>query len=382
MDDSTVSRVLYVTTTSDTGGAEQLLASLIDGLDRSRFLPVLLSLCPLGRIGRRVRDSGVPTISLGLSQEASALEMPRAARALARVMREEEIALVHSQLYRANFLSPLASRLVNPRPVTVLAQHSLYSMTGRYAETLTGLASRLADRVVAVSEGVAAYVRERLGVRPDRVVVIPNGVDPERFRPGEGGGTRHALGVAADALLVGVVGRLSREKGVDLLLDAAPEICREVPRVRFAVVGDGCDREWLTSRAASLGLASRFLFLGARSDVAEIYRALDVFVLPSRREAAPMALLEAMASGCPVVAVDAGSVSGIVGEAGVVVPPESPDAIATGVIGLAHDAARAASMGSRARKRAIGANSLGRSIELYSDLYASLLDGRRATAER
>ena len=290
------------------GGVEVFLQQLVSRLDRRRFEPSVLSLCPIGRVGERIRELGVPIDSLDQRQEAGPRELVAAVRQLRSRLRRQPVDLVHSQLYRANVVTSVAARLVRPRPVVVTAQHSLYAMTGKSAERVARWLRPLSDVIVAVSPVVRDYLMTSDGVPAEKIRVINNGVDVERFRPGSESALRERLSAGPDTLLVGVVGRLSEEKGIDLLLDAMAQLRSRAPRLRLAIVGDGPERAALELRVERLGLGDQVVFLGMRQDIDRLLRAFDVFAMPSRKEALPIALLEAMASGCCIVASRVGGI--------------------------------------------------------------------------
>lgn len=370
---ASIRNVAFITTSSDFGGAELLLKELATRLDPARFKAHVLSLTDLGRVGLEIRDAGVPTESLSLATEVRFSELPGAARTIAAYLRRNAIDLVHAQLYRANVLSCVAARLVRPRPRVVFSQHSLYAMTGAKAEWMARRTAPLADRIVAVSPEVAAYALSDMNARDRQVVTIPNGVDGERFRPGREEALRETFGFAPSDMVLGCVGRLSKEKGVDVLLRAMSELQRDQPGLRLLIVGDGPLRESLERLADELGLADRVVFAGARSDMPALYRTMDVFVLPSRREASPLALLEAMASGRAIVASRVGGVAGVAGEAAEIVPQDSVEALTRALRSLTTSAESLARFGDRARKRFEAVGSIETTVARHESLYAELL---------
>lgn len=181
-----------------------------------------------------------------------------------------------------------------------------------------------ARRVVAVSEALAGVVAT-LGVPRERIVVQHNGVDGAVFAPGDRREARAALGLPVDRRLVGYVGRLSAEKGVDVLVEAMQELVRRDPGVDLAIVGGGPLDASLRLRAGALGLGERVRFLGHRGhdELPRWLGAFDVLCLPSRREGCPNVVLEALASGRPVVASGVGGVPELLRkDNGILVPPD------------------------------------------------------------
>jgi len=187
---------------------------------------------------------------------------------------------------------------------------------------------------------------------PRRSSLIPNGVDLERFRGDAGGAAvRAALATPAEATVAVWVGRLEPSKGGDVLLAAAARLRSPV---EIWIVGDGSARATLERQAAAVPAPVRVRFLGARDDVAGVLAAADLFVLPSRVEALPMALLEALAAGLPAVVSDVGDCAAAVGEgnAGLVVPPGDPDALAAAIDRLVREVPLRRTLAASARARA------------------------------
>ncbi len=369
-------RILYTTTTSDVGGAEVFLEELVGRLDRARFEPRVVSFCDVGRAGQRLADQGIRVDSLGLGERSGPADLVRGVARLRRVLRRDRIDLVHSQLYRANVVSNVAARLVRPRPVVVNAQHSLYAMTGKSAEIIARVARPLADLTVAVTPVVHTYLVETDGVPAEKIRVIDNGVDEQRFRPGDEPQLRAELGVLSGELLLGAVGRLSEEKGLDVLLRV---LSREaLPPVRLAIVGDGPERSALEELTRSLGLEDRVAFLGMRSDTERLLRAFDLFVLPSLKEALPIALLEAMASGCAILASRVGGIPGALAPEveGVLVDPRDEDQLAQGLQRLVGSAELRSKLGRAARLRVEQSFTLDGTARRHEELYTELLSGR------
>jgi glycosyltransferase involved in cell wall biosynthesis len=201
--------------------------------------------------------------------------------------------------------------------------------------------------------------------------VIPNGLDPAPFaRPPRGPAGHQVIMVA----------NLRPEKGHDVLIDAAPEVLREFPDARFDVVGGGSERASLVARAGALGVAHAFAFVGHTDDVPARLARSDLFVLPSRSEAFPNALLEAMAAGLPSVACGVGGVLELVehGRTGLLVPPGNPRELAEALKGLMRDPARAASLGEAARAVVETRYSFDRMVAAFEAMYLERLAARRA----
>ena len=367
-------RVLFAITSSDAGGAETLLRELVGRLDRTAFEPMVVSLRPAGRVAAQIAATGVPVQSLEMGEHPKALELVRGAFRLARVLDRHDIDVVHSSLYRANVLSRFAARLARRRPAVVSAQHSLTPFGSRWSRTAARVTGGLADRVVVVSAAVRDETISRDRVPADRIVLIENGVDTRRFAPGDRPAARRALGVPDDAFAVAAVGRLSPEKALADLLDAMGRLVSKGIDAAVLLAGDGPLREVLEARATALGLRKRVRFLGMVPDPVPVLQAADVFAMPSREEASPMALLEAMACARPVVVTAVGGIPEIVVDerSGLLVPPGRSESLAAALTRLADDTELRARLGTAARTRILERFDLDRMVGEHAALYRTL----------
>jgi L-malate glycosyltransferase len=371
--------ILFVITSSDFGGTESFLLALARGLDRERFRPTVISLRPCGRIAHQIAGLGVGVSSLEMSDEPRLREMLAGTRELASRIDELGIDVVHSLLYRANVLAAIAARWSRTRPRMIAGQRSLTAFGGAPARRAARWTRRLCDRVVAVSEAARLALIERERCDPERIVVIENGVDCDRFKPRDPVGIRRALGISPAGRVIGGMGRLSPKKGFQDLIAAAALLDSAGMPVELVLVGDGPERARLEQQAHDAGLDGRTRFLGHRGDVEDLYPVFDVFVLPSYEEGSPNVLLEAMASGCPVVATAVGGTPAILGEppVGRLVAPGDPAAVAASLEELLRDPAARRRLGGLARQRAEDRYEIGRMIRRHEELYSSVLAERR-----
>ena len=228
----------------------------------------------------------------------------------------------------------------------------------------------LAHRVVANSRAGAARLRME-GLAPQRIAVVPNGVDTARFATPR---------VARPMTTAITIANLRAEKGHDVLIEAIGALGADCPELRFVFVGDGPCRTKLEQLAAQRGVGHRVRFLGERDDVPALLAAADLFVLPSRTEAFPNSVMEAMAAGLPVIASGVGGILELVedGVSGVLVPPGDPIALARAIAHVAGDPAGAAATGHRAYERARDRFSMEQMVSTFVELLASELHHRRS----
>ena len=237
------------------------------------------------------------------------------------------------------------------------------------------LMTRWTDGLIGVAQAHGRHLVDTERFPAEKVHVIPNGVDVERFNPMQGGeAVRRELGIAATAPVIGIVAALRPEKNHALFLHAAKIVRNRIPEARFLIVGDGAERETLVQLTLELDLGDAVHFLGNRSDVPEILAALDVFALTSRIEANPVSILEAMASGKPVVAPRVGSIDELMsdGEMGFLTEPGSVRQVADRLTELASDRERARRMGQAGRTVVVEQWSLERTIEGYERLITTI----------
>lgn len=277
---------------------------------------------------------------------------------LAGWLRADRVDLVHTHSFKPNRFGRLAALQAGDLRV-VAHYHNDYAdkWVDPAAVALERELAAASDALVACSVSVREHLGARLGLAREKVTVIPNGVDADRFRGGDGARLRAELGIPAAAAVVGTVGRISTQKAQDDFLRAAALVRDQRPDTVFLIVGGSDDPELsrrLHALTADLGLADQVRFTGYRSDLADVYAALDVFVLSSHWEGFGLVLVEAMAAGRPVVTTDVGPVAEVVGREGaaVLVPPAASDRLAAAVLALLQDPERAAQVGRLGEARA------------------------------
>lgn len=357
------------------------MAQILTHLDRRRFEPVLLT-AGEGWLTLEARRLEVRVHPLKhLVRPIRPLRDLLALVEILRVLRSERPDVLHLHSSKAGILGRLAGRLAGvPRVLFTAHGFSFHQRLSRPAlaatVTLERMLAPLADAIVPVSR----YDHDRaLAFRlcaPERLVVVENGVDTRRFDGKERKKARELLGAADDRLLVGTVARFAFPKDHALLLRAVAPLLLERDDLQLVLVGSGPGQGAAVELALSLSLGDRVAFLGDREDVPELLAGLDLFVLASRFEAMPMTVLEAMASGLPVVASRVGGVPELVEEGitGLTVPADDEVALREAIAGLLADAGRRTAMGEAGRRRAMDRFELRRTIRRLEGLYAPDLD--------
>lgn len=297
-------------------------------------------------IHARARAEGFPVHSVpmrGTWDLASAF-------ALAGLHRALRPHVVHWHAARAHALGAVAARIA-PGPVRALSRRVDFPVRGSVGSRL--LYADPADVILAISGGVRdALVRS--GVSPDRIRLVPSGIDLGAFMvPYDRAALRASLGVAPNVVLVLQVAALAPHKSQTDLLKAAALLRGRAPSIRIWIAGEGLLRDSLEREHGSLVLGDFVRFLGFRSDVPDLLRAADLFCLSSHLEGMGTSILDAMAAGLPVVATRVGGIPEVVadGETGLLVPAREPGALAEALAALAGDPARRDAMGKQARQR-------------------------------
>ncbi len=322
-------RLLQLLATGGNGGAQESYTGLLLRLDRSRYDVRALSLSR-GSAVQRLHRLGINVDVIDAADDEAAV------RELAAYLRRNEIDLVHAHMFRAEVVGTRAA-VAAGTPVVMATVHSSRVRSPEDVATLAELTPFM-DRLLIPSDAIAEKIRAEGRVAPS--TIIPNGVDLSRFDlPAPPCNLRDEYGIPCNDVLLGVVARLEPEKGHAHLVAAMPSIVERAPDTWLVIVGEGSERASLESQARALPAPARdrIIFTGRRDDISAITADIDIAVLPSLREAQGISILEAMARRKPVVASRVGGIPEVVtdGVSGILVPPETPAALADAVVRLA-----------------------------------------------
>ncbi len=361
-------RVMFIQTDMRVGGAEMITANVIRRLDRQRFAPELCCLKDLGTLGESLADE-IPVHHNLLAGKYDLRVWPRLTSLLRR---RKTDAVVTVGAGDKMFWGRLAARRVGV-PVIISALHSTGwpDGVGRLNQMLTPIT----DSFIAVAESHGRFLAKNLEITEDRVAVISNGVDTDRFAPfPDSAAVRADLGIGPTAPVVGIVAALRPEKNHELFLDVARRVVDVLPMARFVVIGDGPCREAIEQHARKLEIWDHVLMLGSRADVPRLLATLDVFALTSHIEANPVSILEAMSTGRPVVATNVGSIHEAVveGQTGFLVPAGDADQFARHVLQLLNNPLQRGTMGAAAREAVVRDWSLETMVQGYERLIESI----------
>lgn len=372
--------ILYVIENASFGGGERAFSQIINGLDKEKY-EIYVACLPGGIFEEKIRSSA-KILPFDLQNRFNLVKIYQ----LAKIIKEKNIEIVHSQGGRADFFARVAAGLARvPAVVSTVAmpvegfnvgllRKAIYVMLDRFSE-------RFVDKFIVVSEALRDRLIEKHRIPSRKIVKIYNGVEIEPDARCQMSDVRKKIMqefmIPEDVMLVGTIGRLVWQKGLPYFIQAIKEInarCK-MQDVRYLIVGEGEERKNLELEIKNLGLSDRVIFAGFKKDVKEILEALGVFILPSIREGQPIILLEAMAIGKPIVATDIEGVNETVvnGVTGILVSPKDPSALAEAIVCLLRDKKKAQEMGQAGRRVVEEKFNLKDKIEQHKQLYETVI---------
>lgn len=376
--------IAHVVFRLDTGGMEQMLLSVINGTTE-QYRHAVICLNGYTDFRNGIQSSDVAVFALGKREGKDLGSYWR----LWRLLRQLRPSLVHTYNLATLDTAPIA-RLTGSR--VVHAEHGWMverdAVPAKYVY-LRRLISPFIDRFVAVAEDLKSWLKDTVHLSPARLACIPNGVDASKFSgaPELGVSMRRRMGVPADAFVVGTVARLDPVKAQARLIEAIDRLAKEsegARAVRLYIVGEGPERYRLEILIREKGLEDVVILTGERTDVPELMSMFDVFALPSHNEGMSIAILEAMASGLPVIATRVGGTPELVdaGTTGCLIEVDDVDGLATAFMLYRDDAVMARSQGEAGRARVRARFSLDAMTAQYMQLYDHVLNRGHVMAQR
>ena len=363
--------VLLMGDTLNFGGTEGQFVEVACGLDRTRWDLDVACIRAEGPLRTKLETAGVQAWSCG----RGSFKSPRllgAIRALSSRLRARKVQIVHSFDFYSNVLGVPAARMAGV-PVVIASQRDLGNLRPPLQQRLQRAMLSLATHVLVNSRAIADRLAGSRAARSGHLSVIHNGVDLSRFGPPPASVRREP------GITVTVLANLRPEKGILQIVEAAAAVRQASPETRVDIWGEGPLRGEAEARIRSLGLSECVRLRGSTRTPEDVLRRSDIFVLPSLSEASSNVLLEAMATGLPVVATRIGGTPALVGDAAVLVPPGDPAALAAALLDLAGNPALATRLGAAARSRALAEFGMDRMLERVDTLYRGLLGADHAS---
>jgi glycosyltransferase involved in cell wall biosynthesis len=372
-------KVLHIITDLSAGGAETMLYRLLSKMDTARFENEVISLTSLGDVAEKIEADGVPVRALGMKK---GVPNPIPVARLFRWIRRSQPQVVQTWMYHANLIGGLTARLAMHTSVVWgihhvnLEPHVNKRLTIWIAEVCGSMSKWLPSCVVFCSQA-ALLSHVKLGYAAQKMVVIPNGLDLNEFKPDPAARVcvREELGIGADAVVIGIAARFHVLKDHRNFVQAAGRLRKRFSDLHFVMCGHGItpDNRELAQWINDSGIQVHCHLLGERRDIARLFSAIDIATSSSLSEAFPLSVGEAMACGTPCVVTDVGDSALIVGDTGRVVAPGNPDALATAWSelieagpGVRHH------LGMAARRRVNQFFALASVVRCYESIYAQL----------
>ena len=367
-------RINFLITGLDYGGAEVQLVHLATQLKARGWDVRITSIMPPRAFVDELSSSGIPVVSLGVAGK-NPLTIFRAYIRLLRMLHSWKSHILHCHLFHANLLGRM-TRLLYRTPVSLSTIQSIYE-GGKLRDIAYRLSDPLTD-LTTICSRLAAERFIRISAVPEhKLRVIPNGIDITGFRPGPEIRKHMRQELKLDERFAWLaVGRLEAPKDYPCLLHAFAMVASRYPNAILLIAGQGLLRPELEGLADKLGLSERVRFLGLRKDVPGLMNAADAYVMSSAWEGIPLVLLEASATGLPIVATDVGGNREVVvdGESGFLAPPQSADALAGSMLQMmAPPDAERRRMGEAGRRYIEEHYSLEHVVDTWEALYSDLL---------
>ncbi|MCW8909310.1 MAG: glycosyltransferase family 4 protein, partial [Gammaproteobacteria bacterium] len=329
-------KLMQITHDLAIGGLQQVVVNICRMIDKDKFDVTVLCLRDKGEFETEIEKLGIKVILVPQKENgADYFSFMK----VAKIIKQENIEIIHTHNTQP-FIDGTIGALISGVRTVIHTDHAREFPDKRRYMFAEWLMSHFAYKVVGVSEHTSRNLNKYERIAKNKIVTIPNGIEESIYDIDiDVMKKKHEIGILRDGPVIGLGVRLSRQKGITYLLQAMPSIIAKFPDVTLVIAGKGDYEERLRNEANDLGINENIIFIGARLDMQEILKVLDLYVLPSLFEGLPMVLLEAMASGCPIVATDVGGNSQAIthGENGSLVESENPEGLAKEVVKLLGD---------------------------------------------
>ncbi len=380
-------RIMLLIDTLETGGTERSLLQFCAHLDRSRFVPTVVSLYRGNRLMRNFQEQGIDVRTTELKGK---YEFRRASRAIGDLVDQIEPDLIHTMLFRANQVGrwvglrkkrPVICSLVSVPydPVRLQCEPQLSYWKHRCIRIIDRFSSRYVDRFHAVSHTVKISYEQTLGIPSNKMSVIPRGRMGSihgRLSGLQAAELREKYSLPADKKILLNVGRLIPQKDQQSLIKAMRYVVQQEPNALLLIAGDGPLRRELEDEVESSDSACHVRLLGNVDDVERLLLLADCFVFPSISEGLPGTVIEAMMAGCPVVASDIAMLKEMIddGQTGLLVQQQNPRSLANGILRMLNDTELSKRCATRAREVAVSKYDIGNVVRQMEQLYVDVLD--------
>lgn len=368
-------KVVHLATRLTLAGVGNVVASLVRGLPPPEYRPTVWCLEEADVVGQNLLAEGYQVVEFRKTRRRDfALFFRLAARA-----RRERVDIFHCHDELSWFYGAIGAWLAGG-PRIVVTVHGRRFDTSRRHLFEQKILTRISAAIIGVSSSLRQQVIDEIGISPDKVAVIHNGIPVEALKTQaeQRRRTRKSIGIPEDAIVLGCVGRLDPVKNLDLLIEACAEALRVVPKLEIIMAGEGPSREHLAQKAVAVGLGGRVHLLGLRKNVSDLLSATDLYVCASDREGISLSILEAMAAERAVIATAVGGNLELIehDETGLLIRKGDRQALAQAILSLSLDAQARQRLGQNARRKVEANFSLNRMLLDYDCLYQSMMTAR------
>ena len=370
-------KIIHLVHTLAVGGLENGVINLINHLDPEQFKSSIYSLCEPDTLRERVNyKTRMVVLNKRPGNDLAAIIR------LSKLFRMERPSIVHTHAWGTLVEGFLASKLARV-PIFVHGEHG--TMETRWWNILIQkFLLRFVDRIISVSENHRHIFAKKIGIPLNKIETIQNGVDLEQFRPIEDPKKlKKSFRIPENHVVIGSVGRLVEVKQYDVFLKVLSSIMKKEAFISAVLIGDGPLREDLEHLAEELKIRNRVHFLGQLNDISKAINLMDIFILTSKSEGLSNTILEAMASGLPVVATDVGGTNEIVvhGETGLLVPSQDFLKTEKALLGLIQNDKKRQLMGKLGRKRVETHFEIMNMVHAYQNFYLNLLKKKQFNSQ-
>ena len=367
MNNNHQTKIRYLITGLSTGGAEMLIRDIVERVDSDRFEIVVVSILPLGQIGKQIRDFGIKTLSLGTLNKFN----PQSLWLLLKILREEKPDILHTHLFHADILGRVLGSITGvPKIISTIHNVEFGSL---FREKLLSLTRSFVDLNIAVSKRVASNAVKKGIVDKDKVQVIHNGINLKNFPEKDKAEMRRKLEIAENKPIFVSVGSLTKQKGYKYLVEAVKDINEDSI---FIVLGEGIKREMLENKIEEYNLHDKVILKGNVDNVNEYLQAADFFIMPSLWEGFSVALLEAAWAGKVIIATCVGGNGEIIkdSETGYLMPPKDIEKLSERInYGLTLSAEEKQYISQQAQKAVKEKFSINQMVQKHEEIYRRLV---------
>ena len=359
-------KILHLVSTLAIGGVQKQIAEVAKRLEGDEF-DNYVGTFSSGRVREFLKTADIPVAVFRRDFRFD----PFLPFRVAAYLREKKIDILHTYLFTANTWGRLGG-IIARTPVIVASERNAIPWKNCLHIFLDSVLSFPTSRIVACSYAVKELNRKKGFIRGEKIKVIYNGVDTEKFSPGDKKKSREKLNLPQHAFIVGSLGRLHRCKGYRYLLQAVSLLKKKYPDIYLVIVGEGEERSNLEKLTAQLDLGKRSIFSGEVAEPLPFIRSWDIGVFPSLYEGFGISIAETMACGIPVIASRTGGIPEVVGAAGIIVERKHPRQLAKAIEQMITSPSLRETLGKEGRERIKSYFSLSKTVNEWANLYLSL----------